>query len=368
MRKQLLILLSFISIQSFSQNGLENITVEKYYVSDANDAITNDIGGVLPVGSVTYRIFVDMLPGYKLQAVYGTPGQNGQPDHELRIATTTLFFNNEDRGATTPSFSKSQANNNTVMLDSWISVGAACNGNFGILKSEDDGDATLANPDGVLQNTNPDAGIPLTQQDGFLAGTTQPVTTLGIDAQLAVFDNQNDGTNGPVFSTTDGAWAALNGADGPNPATNKVLIAQITTDGILSFELNIQVGIPDQGIIERYVASNPDTAAGEIFLESLTYISDTPTAINYLESDVQLFSVYPNPAEGHIFLSTAIQKNAIGRYSVYDMRGQLVTTKIISPFSSVQAEQISLQDFAKGQYIIELIVDGKRATQKFVKK
>ena len=54
-----------------AQNGLENITVEKYYVSNAADA-TGSIG-VLPVGSVTYRIFADLLPGYKFQAAYGVP-------------------------------------------------------------------------------------------------------------------------------------------------------------------------------------------------------------------------------------------------------------------------------------------------------
>ena len=48
-----------------AQNGLENIIVEKYYISDGNDTIENLDGGVLPVVSVTYRVYVCMLPGYK---------------------------------------------------------------------------------------------------------------------------------------------------------------------------------------------------------------------------------------------------------------------------------------------------------------
>ena len=66
---------------AFSQNGLEDIIVEKYYISNAADSI-GSIGN-LPSGSVTYRIFVDMLPGYKFQAAYGVAG------HELRLETTT---------------------------------------------------------------------------------------------------------------------------------------------------------------------------------------------------------------------------------------------------------------------------------------
>ena len=97
---------------SYSQNGLEKIIVEKYYITDANDASANGTDGILPVNSTTYRIYVDMLPGYKFQAAYGVE------KHELRIATSTTFFNNLDRGSTTPSYTKNQAKNNRVMLDS----------------------------------------------------------------------------------------------------------------------------------------------------------------------------------------------------------------------------------------------------------
>ena len=60
----LLAVLFSVSILSKAQ-GLENIIVEKFYISDANDAAANLDGGVLPVGSVTYRIYADMLPGYR---------------------------------------------------------------------------------------------------------------------------------------------------------------------------------------------------------------------------------------------------------------------------------------------------------------
>jgi len=361
MKKSLLIIASAIlSISAFGQ-GLENIIVEKYYISDANDATVNDVGGVLPIGSVTYRVYVDMLPDYKMQAVYGVPAPNF---HELRIATTTLFFNNEDRGAISPTYTKIQAKNNTVMLDSWISVGAACAGNFGVLKSDDDGLLTNTNNDGVLQNNNSAAGIPLTQQDGMVTGTPQTVTSLGIDAQLAMFDNINDGTNGPVFSTSDGSWAALSGATGANPSTNMVLIGQFTTDGVFSFELNIQLGTPSGGI-ERYVSSNPTGV--EIEFPALMYTSDVPNSIKYQTESTQIFSVYPNPANELISIETAEMGNSLKRYSIYNMRGQVVSVRTSNGFNSQNIEQFDIRELPKGVYIVELIADGKRSTQKFTK-
>jgi hypothetical protein len=160
MKKKLLsMFFLFLCVYSNAQNGLENIIVERYYVSNAADA-TGSIG-VLPAGSVTYRVYADMLPGYTFQAAYGVP------NHELRIATSTTFFNNEDRGATTPTYSKVNAAKNTVMLDSWFSVGAACSGNYGILKSEDKGVVTVVNANGILHNADPSAAIVLTSQDGL---------------------------------------------------------------------------------------------------------------------------------------------------------------------------------------------------------
>lgn len=253
--------LLFTSVFAQAQNGLENVIVEKYYVSNAADAAGSV--GTLPVGSVTYRIYADLLPGYKFQAAYGIP------THALTFSTTTTFFNNEDRGATTPTYTKTQARSNSVMLDSWLSVGAGCVGNFGILKSEDDvaaGGPTVVNSNSMLQNADPSAGIPLTVQDGLYAGVPEAVTTVGLTAaDLGVFDATSQ--VGGLFSTTNGSWASLNGSLGPIAATNRVLIAQITTDGVFHYELNIQVGTPTGGV-QNFVALNP--TGSEISLPSLS--------------------------------------------------------------------------------------------------
>ena len=277
--KRVLFSLAFclFAILSQAQNGLENIIVETYYISNTADSAGSQ--GVLPVGSVTYRIYIDMFPGYKFQMAYGNSS------HSLKFTTTTSFFNNTAFGKTTPIYSKSNAAKNTVMLDSWLSVGGACSGNLGIMKSEDNGVNNVVNANGILHNTDAAMGIPLTTQDGLIAGTVPSVSFIGITNETDVF---NDGTaNGNSFILTNAAWSSLSGTTGPT-TNNRVLIAQITTDGAFHYELNIQIGTPDGGI-EVYVANNPQNpninGVNEISIPSLTgTLNGPPTAFPVIGS------------------------------------------------------------------------------------
>ncbi len=342
-----------------SQNGLESVIVERYYVSDANDATQNSTGGILPIGSVTYRIFVDLLPGYKFQAVYGVP------DHELRIETTTLFFNNEDRGATSPTYSKNQASQNTVMLDSWLSVGAACSGNFGIMKSLDNGDNNVINADGVLQNNDVTAGIPLTTQDGLIAGSPEALTAVGLTTEIAMFDAQNDGTNGPLLSTFNGSWASLNGSTGPDTIDNKILIAQITTDGDFSFELNVQIGTPS-GNVENYVARNP--IGSEILEPTLIFSAINGVNNGLTANHYPTLNIYPNPASNSINLqiksSEVITKSF---YSIYNILGTQIMYKNIGSFSTEHLELVDVSSLSPGTYFIKVSVNGVESYKRIVK-
>lgn len=265
MKKLFLIGLWLLSVTvSKAQIGLQQIRVETYYISDSADAMTSK-GGLLPVGSVTYRIYADLLPQFRFQAVYGVPG------HELRLTTTTFFFNNETMGSTTPNdIAAAELKNNTVMLDSWLSVGAGSAGNYGVLKSDDNGIETIQNAEFplVLQSENPQAGIPIKKQDGLIKGPIQSVVSFfGIEKEIQIFGNTNENVKGQVFTTTNGSWASFGGSVGPD-STNKVLIAQLTTNGELSFKLNIQLGTPDGGV-QNFVAENP--VGNEIRLSSLSY-------------------------------------------------------------------------------------------------
>ncbi|MEO8067367.1 MAG: T9SS type A sorting domain-containing protein [Flavobacteriales bacterium] len=225
--------------------ALEQITVETYYISDANDAADEDGGGVpqLLAGAKTYRIYVDMKPGYSLESVYG------DATHALDLTTTTQFWNNTDRGEVTGDLiDAGRLDENTVALDSWLSMGAASDAHWGVLKTEDNDGSAVGGanndggsngvPGGLLVNADINAGIPLTTADGLIPGTVPAVTAVGVD--LSMFSD----VPGASFNVTNGAWAVLGGTMGAT-AENRVLIAQLTTNGQLSFNLNMRIHIPD---------------------------------------------------------------------------------------------------------------------------
>jgi hypothetical protein len=271
--------LAFLTTFSNAQNGLDSVIVERYYVSTAADidATDNAVEGVLPAGSVTYRVFVSLKAGYNFQSLYGNPvSGGGSPLHTLLINTSTSFFNNIDRGDDNAnSVGSNYLKKYNTALDSWFSVGAAAGGQMGVLKSKDNGAANLLfahTPAGMLTNTTIAVGIPLSVQDGMVAGSPVTTTFVGDASTNATntFGSSAQGTNS--FSTYNGAISALGGAKGPSIDSNRVLIGQFTTDGVFHFELNIQIGTPSGGT-QQFVAKNPINS--EISIPSLIYTSPT---------------------------------------------------------------------------------------------
>jgi len=308
MLKQYIIIAGLIMTGYFSlnaQSGLEKIIVEKYYISTAKDTAGSDSIGYLPVGSVTYRIFADLKPVYRLQAVYGVP------EHELRIETSTRFFNAAfGDGRSANDIQPLQLVNGALLLDSWVSVGAATVDYLGVLKADDDTVKSYAakNLQGILQNNDPEAGIPLKEKDGMKYLRYQPATQYyNLENDLKIFEYQYRDSVKGLFSTRDGAWASYGGSVGPQPE-NRILIAQLTTDGVVSFELNMQLAVPDGGV-EKFVARNP--GQGEIEFPGLIYSSSPDNkapAITLIGPDVKIwtgsqtveFSANANDTDGNV--------------------------------------------------------------------
>ena len=95
----------------YASAQLEKVIVEKYYVSDSNDA-TDVSGGGVPVGSTTYRIYLDLKPGTILKRIYG------DANHPFSISSSEVFFNNILDGQTFgKDFIKGRYLENTVHID-----------------------------------------------------------------------------------------------------------------------------------------------------------------------------------------------------------------------------------------------------------
>lgn len=225
--------------------ALENVIVERYYVSDSTD-YTDTTGNALPKGSVTYRVFIDMKPGYTLQSVYGSP------THELFLKTSTTFFNDTECYAETGfNIDAKKLQLGSVALDSWITMGAASRLHTGIPRSED--------KDGSMLITNRHS---FDESDGLTNGVLANFRIFNLD--LNFFDGDSIVSN---FSTFDGGWAAMGGIKGPTPE-NKVLIAQLTTNGKLTFSLNVQIGKPNGGYMQ-FVAT--ESKGSEIQFKGLAF-------------------------------------------------------------------------------------------------
>jgi hypothetical protein len=364
MRKHLLGLIitsAFITLshKTQAQNGLEKIVVEKFYVSNKADSIGSI--GILPVGSVTYRIYVDMKPQYVFEGVYGNI------PHPLKMSTTTAFFNNEDRGATNPNgISVINDRKNTVMLDSWLSVGAAANGQMGVLKT-DDTTGSIGNANGILQNTDTSAGIPIKIRDGMVTCVPCAVTFVGFTSELDVFNNTSN--YGNLFTTTNASWACLAGTHGPNLDTNRVLIAQITTNGVFSFQMNIQIG-DSAGNAHDYVYSNP--TGSEMLFTGLSYTSPIP-ANNAAVIENGLvpvtYALYPNPVTNMlaVILSSPTDDNDY-QIRISDLLGQVVFEKKLSGIPGSYAEHLDVSALASGAYLFSIHTkEGFTSSRKLIK-
>lgn len=254
MRLILLTSLYLIARVACAQDGLEGIIVEKYYVSTEADTKGELHSGELPEGSVTYRIYVDLKPGFTFQAAYGAPG------HPLIISSSQPFFNHIEAGTTHPNILPERAlNENVVLLDSWLSVGAAGENHRGIPKQYDNEypDEYVHFEGGYFMSDTTLVGISPLKRDGMQRSDYLPFPTFyQMDSCLYYLGSS---TKGGTIRTDNGAWACMGkGACGADSlTTNTVLIAQLTTAGDLSFELNLLIGAPN-GTSQRYVAKNPE--------------------------------------------------------------------------------------------------------------
>ena len=288
--KKIMLGVSLALLGSFAakSQGLQHIVVEKYYKANAADvAAATGQSAVVPLtaNSVTYRVYADLAPGYKLLQVFG----NG--NHTLKVTTTTAFFNDPDNGVASgpQSLTLAKTKTRTTLIDSWLTIGGVMTGKSGVLKSEDT-DGTIGNTQGLLANNPGGAfGLPIMgagAQDGLLPQTITANGLVGISgAQLDAFDQNGsyDPTPGVhavnQFTANGGSISTLGGVVGAT-ASNMVLIGQFTTDGVLGFELNIQIQPTAGGAAENYVSSNP--TGSEFTHPELTLAPNVPPTVSLI--------------------------------------------------------------------------------------
>ena len=429
--KILILLLLFIVRLSHAQ--VERVIVEPYYISTPTDStdFSDNFGYELKSGSTTYRIYIDLMPGSILKKIYG------DVNHTLKIASSSYFFNNVDGVSFAKDFNNLNAHKNpTFALDTWLTIGQTTKPvggktNYGILKPQDRNGSSILTSNNSLTNTA--IPIPLTTSDG-MDTILAPIPSAWINAGIIT----PGGGDSTIFGSTklrtsfisNNASLQNSGVRGVIPDSNQVLIAQLTTKGDLSFELNIEVeelvgGIPT---IVKYVANDSILLPGEKFNSFLKYppecgckdpryleydnkytcmdvskclnlivfgCMDTMAcnydpAANYslkslccypgycnnreiavvcpqVNGDNFDFEIYPNPTEANLFLNTLASAPKEIKYSVFDTFGTLVSFKNMGMTSKITNEEIDLSTINSGMYLIRIDYDGKYKSKLFLK-
>lgn len=203
---------------------------------------------------ITYRIYLDLKPGYRLQSVFGSPG------HPLRLATKTSFYNHSKSGNVVPNLiTEESLKDQSALLDSWISMGGGSQEQFAILKSLDESNTYQMSPCANEWFSSPSSqfGFSVLERDGlFKTGELPPrVAQIGLDSLFSKIDKSSPNSKGYEFITENGGYGCLGGSIGVDSTSNTICIGQFTTDGGLEFEFNVQIGTPE-GKVEQYVAGN----------------------------------------------------------------------------------------------------------------
>ena len=297
--------------------------------------------------------------------------------------------------------------------------------------NNDGGSALIST--GLLVNNDPSCGIPLTSSDGIDTMTVTPFTWF--DAGVVDFTSGNDST---IFGSlvpkkefiSTGFELRNSGVTGVNLDSNQIIIAQLTTQGDLSFKINLELeelvnGVPT---IVKYVAKDTLLVAGEIFSPFLSYPQscgcDDPDFLEYnssyvcylegscqtpikigcmdsmacnydpevnlnienlccypgkcnnrdiavvcpeLRGDSFEFLLHPNPVNGTLYLDVYSGFLAPITYTIFNTFGVKIIEKTLDPALIITGEAIETSTLDNGLYHIQVQIGNIVSTQLFIK-
>ncbi len=380
MKKITLLLGVFMATTFAKAQGLEGIVVEKYYqanVADSVNAASNGAVVPLEVGAITYRVYADLAPSYKIFALLGNE------KHQLKISSTKNFYNDPNNGV--KYYNGTSLNNikkNTTMIDSYFTLGGVATGKVGVLKTEDT-DGSVGNTQSILANTlGGDFGLPINGTnavDGMISGTPLDISLL-LDPleNIDLFDQ----VAGKSFISKNFAVSHLGNVKGPT-STNKVLLGQFTTKGDFDFEFNVQIVDTVTSLPEIYVANTPGSF---VYSQSLTIqeqtipgltghfaapTTPTPNTSGIGETELQKTSVsiFPNPVKDVFSINIENAKEfGSNFYTIQDITGTTVSTHKLEVSSKDYTKKVDVSTLPTGVYFVTVSLDNAVTTSKIVKQ
>jgi len=266
MMKKLIVLASLVlTILHPLKGQIEDVIVETYYISQADDII-DPFDAILVDRSVTYRVFIDLEEEVRIKELFA------DGEYPIQINSTKDFFNHPLGGSFGYQLGKSNLSkfSSTLPLDSWLTLAFASTGHFGMLK-EYDPDTSVYKP-GYLENDKEAMGVPLTTVDGLIASDSL-ASTYNIFSQELEYKPLGTLTDTSQYFTETSPILVQKGITGPTKE-NRILVAQLTTVGDISFILNLKLEVDG----EEFIFVGKDTSeyrSDVIFSNLLSYPKKT---------------------------------------------------------------------------------------------
>jgi hypothetical protein len=228
-------LLALVLIQAIQGRAqiIEGVLVERYHVAPPLTVVGRPL--------VTYRIYLDLAPDHILQHLYG------DDRNTLTLRTSTTFFNDTLNGAIFGErINAARLSVYPAALDSWFGVGFCSSRHKAVPLHLDPDGSILSCPPYQEYPSGSDTeerSISLCESDGMIEVERIPEAV-----SMHLTSGYLNNIKGGLVEGSNMAWGVLGGVKGATPE-NMVLIAQLTTDGELTYVLNAQVRTPDGGII-----------------------------------------------------------------------------------------------------------------------
>ncbi len=169
------------------------------------------------------------------------------------------------------------------------------------------------------------------------------------DADVLNFESSYSGTNpGPAVSGNDGGGDAVATAYGPSAFPTVCIIG--TDNKVKNKDIWPISGIAE---IEAAFASSNITITEQACTNSIKE-----------ETTLNEVSLYPNPTSDVANLSfTATEANEV-EVNIYNLVGELVSTKTVFPTVGENVVEVSTADLTNGQYLVKVMADQKEFVSK----
>jgi hypothetical protein len=100
----------------------------------------------------------------------------------------------------------------------------------------------------------------------------------------------------------------------------------------------------------------------------VTIKDTTGQGVGDLNSVLHLFNIYPNPVKESVTMEVIKSGRSNScTYFLYDAEGKMIFRKEVGEVTEKQKVMIDMSSYAKGQYTVEILLDGLRSSQQIIK-